>query len=290
MKRDFAKLGKQPTPEIRAEQALSITKAEESVTCTKAARAPSEASIGGTPRSSGEIYSLSNISSGSLASERPYRSIEHSSVNNTPSRRVSQRNARHQQQPECLMMGYAHVQGSFALDGSLVNQASFEEVKRKGVLGGYGGGGVVGVEKTKANSSLLGTFGLSNIGQSLGGLLGEEEPSSIREMRGIANSKAIPLISTPQSILFVDLRLNPGESRSYSFSFTLPVGLPPTFKGKAIKISYNLILGTQRAGTDDGKYVKQVEVPFRVLGSVNGIFKRIFAVSGYYRLNVNRSR
>lgn len=171
------------------------------------------------------------------------------------------------------MMGYAHVQGSFALDGSLVNQSFFEEVKRKGVVGGHGGGGVVGVEKSQTENGLLGSIGLGNIGESLGGLLGGTEPSSIREMRGIARSKTVPLLSTPQSILFVDLRLKPGESRSYSFRFTMPAGLPPTYKGRTIKISYNLVLGTQRAGSSDGQQVKQVEIPFRVLGSVNGTFQ-----------------
>jgi hypothetical protein len=70
------------------------------------------------------------------------------------------------------MMGYAQIMGSFTLDGSLINQAPFEEVKRKGVVGGQGGGGVVGVEKTKRESGLFGALGWGNIGESLGGLLG----------------------------------------------------------------------------------------------------------------------
>ena len=200
--------------------------------------------------------------------------MEHTFPKGTPSRRLSQRNMNSQKQPENLMMGYAHVQGSFTLDGSLVNQSFFDDVKRKGVVGSHGGGGVVGVEKSKTENGLLGSIGLGSIGESLGGLLGGTEPSSIREMRGIAKSKTVPLLSTPQSILFVDLQLNPGESRSYNFKFTLPAGLPPTYKGRAIKISYNLVLGTQRAGSTDGQQVKQVEVPFRVLGSVNGTFQR----------------
>lgn len=225
-----------------------------------------------TPRSSEDLYSLSNGSSETLASEIPYHNAEHTLSKDTPNRRLSQRRMHSQNQAENLMMGYAHVQGSFALDGSLVNQSFFEEVKRKGVLGGHGGGGVVGVEKSQTGNGLLGSIGLGNIGESLGGLLGGTEPSSIREMRGIARSKTVPLLSTPQSILFVDLRLKPGESRSYSFKFTMPAGLPPTYKGRTIKISYNLVLGTQRAGSSDGQQVKQVEIPFRVLGSVNGTF------------------
>jgi len=170
------------------------------------------------------------------------------------------------------MMGYAQIMGSFTLDGSLINQAPFEEVKRKGVVGGQGGGGVVGVEKTKRESGLFGALGWGNIGESLGGLLGASEPSSIREMRGVASSKTVPLITTPQSILFVDLRLAPGESRTYTYSFTIPRGLPPSHKGRSMKVAYNLIIGTQRAGSTKEQQVKHVDVPFRVFGSVNSMF------------------
>lgn len=88
-------------------------------------------------------------------------------------------------------------------------------------------------------------------------------------MRGIASSRSIPLLSTPQSILFVDLRLGPGESRCFKYSFKLPRGLPPSHRGKAIKISYKLVIGTQRPGGAREQQVKSVEVPFRILGSVN---------------------
>jgi hypothetical protein len=166
------------------------------------------------------------------------------------------------------MMGYAQIQGSFTLDASLISQAPFEDVKRKGAVGGQGGG-VIGVESNKRDSGLLRSFGWGNLGESLGGLLGGGELSSIKDMRGIASSRAVPLLSTPQSILFVDLRLGPGEAKTYKYSFKLPRGLPPSHRGKAIKITYKLIIGTQRPGGAKEQQVKSVEVPFRVLGSVN---------------------
>ncbi|KAI8934833.1 hypothetical protein NX059_008514 [Plenodomus lindquistii] len=239
-------------------------------TLSPVARIISGASMDGTPRSSGEFYSMSNNSNETLASEY----AAHPSARLLP-RPAHQRQPSHlappsqQTRPESLMMGYAQIMGSFTLDGSLINQAPFEEVKRKGVVGGQGGGGVVGVEKTKRESGLFGALGWGNIGESLGGLLGPSEPSSIREMRGIASSKTVPLISTPQSILFVDLKLAPGESRSYAYSFTIPRGLPPTHKGRSIKVAYNLTIGTQRAGSTRDQQVKHVDVPFRVFGSVN---------------------
>ncbi|KAH9864892.1 hypothetical protein IAQ61_008837 [Plenodomus lingam] len=239
-------------------------------TLSPVARIISGSSMDDTPRSSGEFYSMSNNSNDTLMSEYTAH----------PSARLLQRPSHHrspshlaptpqQARPESLMMGYAQITGSFTLDGSLINQAPFEEVKRKGVVGGQGGGGVVGVDKTKRESGLFGALGWGNIGESLGGLLGASEPSSIREMRGKASSKTVPLISTPQSILFVDLKLAPGESRSFTYSFTIPRGLPPTHKGRSIKVAYSLTIGTQRAGSTKDQQVRQVEIPFRVFGSVN---------------------
>lgn len=235
-----------------------------------AARILSTTSITGeTPRSSGEFYSLSNNSSETLASEyvtQPFRN-----GGRPPHlRRSSNMSSLGQAKlPESLMMGYAQIQGSFTLDGSLINLGPFEQVKRKAVLGGQGGG-VIGVETSnKRDSGLLRSFGWGSWGNSIGELLGGGELSSIKEMRGVASSKSIPLLSTPQSILFVDLQLAPGQSKTYEYSFRLPKGLPPTHKGKAIKISYSLVIGTQRPGGSKEQHVQTVEVPFRVLGSVN---------------------
>ncbi|KAK5018124.1 Golgi membrane exchange factor (Ric1p-Rgp1p) subunit [Cryomyces antarcticus] len=231
----------------------------------------STSSMNGTPRSSVDFYSMSNNSSETLASEYLPQSARRGSQIPMHARQKSHTPpTNHQRLPEVLMMGYAQIVGSFTLDGSLVNQAPFEEVKRKGVLGGQGGGGVVGVERSKKESGLFGALGWGSIGESLGGLLGGEEPSSIREMRNQANTKTIPLLSTPQSILFVDLRLAPGESRAYTYCFTLPRGLPPSHKGRAMKVSYHLTIGTQRPGPMiEQQQVRHVDVPFRVFGGVN---------------------
>ncbi|KAK0386616.1 hypothetical protein NLU13_6451 [Sarocladium strictum] len=221
----------------------------------------------GTPRSSGEFYSVSNNSSETLASE--YVTAPARGHARPPHlRRSSGFMPQQPRQPESLMMGYAQIQGSFTLDGSLVSLTPFDQVKKKAVVGGRGGG-VVGLEPTKRDSGLLRSFGWGNISSSLGDLLGGGELSTIKEMRGVANSKSIPLLTTPQSILFVDLQLAPGETRAYDYSFKLPRGLPPTHKGKAVKIAYSLVIGTQRAGGVKEQQVRSVEAPFRVLGSVN---------------------
>ncbi|RDA88497.1 hypothetical protein CP532_6661 [Ophiocordyceps camponoti-leonardi (nom. inval.)] len=245
--RDFA----QPPPDRSTARVLSSSSAP-----------------GGTPRSSGEFYSLSNNSSETLASEYVHHKLMRGHGRQRgPSRRSMGITPSQARAPESLMMGYAQIQGSFSLDGSLISLGPFEHVK-KAAVGGRGGG-VVGLEPSKRESGLLRSFGWANISSSLGDLLGSGELSSIKEMRGAANSKSVPLLSTPQSILFVDLQLAPGESRAFEYSFKLPKGLPPTHKGKAVKFSYSLVIGTQRAGGAKEHQVRSVEVPFRVLGSVN---------------------
>ncbi|KAL6855289.1 Golgi membrane exchange factor (Ric1p-Rgp1p) subunit [Amphichorda felina] len=225
--------------------------------------------VGGTPRSSAEFYSMSNHSSETLASE--YVTQPARGHTRPPHLRRNSSLPQQSRSPEALMMGYAQIQGSFTLDGSLVSLGPFEMVKKKAVVGGRGGG-VVGLDHTKRRESgLLGGFGWGSISNSLGDFLGGGELSTIREMRGATNSKSIPLLNTPQSILFVDLHLAPGQSRTFEYTFKLPKGLPPTHKGKAVKISYSLVIGTQRAGGAKEQQVRSVETPFRVLGSVNSV-------------------
>ena len=236
-------------------------------------RIASPASLSGTPRSSGDFYSVSNNSTETLASEYIAQDHNYLSQSLLSRRRPSLlRPASHQKPPETLMMGYGQIVGSFTLDGSLVNQAPFEEAKRKGIMNGQSGGGVVGIETTKRENRLLGSLGWGHIGESLGGLLGGSELSSIKEMKSIANTKSVPILSTPQSILFVDLQLGPGESRTYTYSHALPRGIPPSHRGRAIKISYNLVIGIQRATKSSQQHdVRLVDVPFRVLPGVNGM-------------------
>ena len=224
-----------------------------------------------TPRSSGEFYSMSNNSTETLASE--YITRENSRLLHRPahSRQGSSLAPIRASKPEVLMMGYAQISGNFTLDGSLVNQSHFEGAKKKGIIGGQGGGGLVRTESTKRDSGLLGSFGWGNIGDSIGGFLTSNEMSTIKEAKGMSSTRAIPILSTPQSILFVDLQLGPGESRSYTYRHPLPRGIPPSHKGRAMKTSYNLVVGTQRAATLTQQHqVQHVDIPFRVLSSVNG--------------------
>lgn len=232
----------------------------------------SPGSVGGTPRSSGEFFSLSNNSTETLASDYPSREAGQLLPKAVHRRQGSSLGPLRVSRTETLMMGYAQVMGSFTLDGSLVNQSLFEDVKRKAIVGGQGGGGLVRSFSTrKRDSGLLSSFGWGNLGDTFGGLLGDTGMSSIKEAKKSSGQKAVPILSAPQSILFVDLQLHAGESKSFHFSHPTPPGIPPSHKGKAIKVEYSLVVGTQRStkiGQQD--QIRRVEVPFRVLPTVNG--------------------
>lgn len=232
----------------------------------------SPTSMNGTPRSSLDFYAGSNNSTETLASEYNSKNTRWHLQNGAPGRRsLVLGPIKFEKTAETLMMGYGQIAGSFILDGSLVNKAPFEEVKRKGIVGGQGGGGVVRAEATKREGGLFGGFGWGSIGGSLGGLLGNSELSSIKATQDIASMRSIPILSTPQSVLFVDLQLAPGESRSFTYRQRLPDSLPPTHKGRAMKISYNLTIGTQRTVKSTIQHhIRTVNIPFRVLTGVNG--------------------
>lgn len=219
-------------------------------------------------RDSGEFYSASNMSTDTLASEQVPLSTQR--LLQAPPQNGRLPTLR-RPRPEKLLMGYAQITATFQIDGSLVDQSRFDEVKRKGFLGGQGGGGVVGVETPRTGQGLLGGFSLSSISDSIGGLLGGNDMTSTREMKGVTASRTTPLLSTPQSLLFVDLQLDQGEEKSFAFAFSLPRGLPASHKGKALKTSYSLVIGTQWAPNQERmQKVRQVNVPFRVFSGVNG--------------------
>lgn len=286
-------LQRQPSAKLFASRPPEEPPPNQDFSSNPLSRLISAASISGTPRSSMDLYSISNHSSETLASEYvPQRMLNRMLPQiNTHSRQSSRPLNAMPLGPESLMMGYAQITGTFTVDGSLVNQAPFEEVKRKNALGGHGSGGVVGMEWSKRDSGLFGSLGWSSIGESLNGLLGSNEPSSIKDTRASTNSRNIPLISTPPSILFVDLKLAPGETRRYRYSFTMPKGLPPSHKGRAMKVTYHVSIGIQRPSLKGLKdqQVKSHEVPFRVLGSVDSELRLGIRLSEPVELTFTRS-
>ncbi|KAF9153494.1 hypothetical protein DFQ26_000559 [Actinomortierella ambigua] len=150
---------------------------------------------------------------------------------------------------EHLLWGSVQIVGQFIVDGSFIRQQGFETLKSKTMYrptGGAGGGAVGG-----------GTLGAASVGSG-----------SLADWRDRANANRLfPVFSTPPSILFVDLQLAPGESASYTYEIELPAGLPPSHRGKTIRLAYNLVLGVQRGSVHTP--AKSVQLPFRLFNNIS---------------------
>lgn len=69
------------------------------------------------------------------------------------------------------------------------------------------------------------------------------------------------VLKTEPKILFCDLRLAPGETKSYLFKEPLPLSSPPSYKGTYIKYSYKITITAARLNSN----VQVLRVPIRVL-------------------------
>ncbi|KIJ58929.1 hypothetical protein HYDPIDRAFT_98508 [Hydnomerulius pinastri MD-312] len=90
----------------------------------------------------------------------------------------------------------------------------------------------------------------------------------------------LPTFEVQPAMLAVDLSLAPGESRTYTYTLSLPENLPPTFRGRSLKFSYELVIGTCRAGasamrsssslgpTGANSISRVMKVPIRVYNNV----------------------
>ncbi|KAF8170190.1 Rgp1-domain-containing protein [Mycena galopus ATCC 62051] len=153
--------------------------------------------------------------------------------------------------------------------GSLSLQAA-------GVGGGLGlglgiptaGGGAQGGARHRRSSSF--SAGIRALGAGIG-IWGRDSgaPQGTSGGPGLGSGAEdpetpVPTLDVPPEMLAVDLALAPGASRSYTYTLLLPPHLPPTFKGRTLRFSYELVVGACRAS--GGSSV--MKVPIRVYNNV----------------------
>lgn len=212
---------------------------------------------------------MSTSSTDTVLSEYPINDPHRLQLKGRPSHNHSFLPPQPSKMTEVLMMGYAQITGSFTIDGSLIKQQPFEHVKRKCVVGGQSGGGIIRAEKREQQSRLFNSLRWGNLGDSITEILGGSELDKANQSKESAGS--IPILSTPQSVLFVDLKIEPGQSITFSYRCPLPKALPPTYKGRAIKVNYHLTIGIQRAAKSAIKQqISTVDFPFRVIAGLAG--------------------
>ncbi|EIW86174.1 Rgp1-domain-containing protein [Coniophora puteana RWD-64-598 SS2] len=102
----------------------------------------------------------------------------------------------------------------------------------------------LGIGLAKAESAVVsgasggGGYGLFGRGGGAGGGAGDVEVDA---------EAPLPTFEVQPAMLAVDLALAPGETRTYTYSISLPANLPPTFRGRALRFGYELVVGTCRA-------------------------------------------
>ncbi|XP_004923335.1 RAB6A-GEF complex partner protein 2 [Bombyx mori] len=62
-------------------------------------------------------------------------------------------------------------------------------------------------------------------------------------------------------ILFCDLTIPLGETKTFWYRESLPIEAPPSYRGTSVKYSYKITIATQKVGS----HIKMVRIPFRVL-------------------------
>ncbi|KAG1607339.1 hypothetical protein G6F46_012369 [Rhizopus delemar] len=134
---------------------------------------------------------------------------------------------------EHLLCGFVQVVGSFVVDPQLINMNEFDSLRHYNSPQGGLGGGLV-----KSDTFM--------------------------------DTRTLPVFSTSPSILFIDLDLEPGETKQYTYKIPLPHDIPPSHRGKAVRFNYYLVVGAQRATSNSKVNQGQVaQIRFRVLNHVS---------------------
>ncbi|KAF8508516.1 Rgp1-domain-containing protein [Gautieria morchelliformis] len=155
---------------------------------------------------------------------------------------------------ELLLYAYAQLTGTLSVDPAFMPTSSeFLDLRnalhKKAAVGGGSLDIGSGSHRRRASGGFFGFLSSNTISNANSRA---SVPGGITTPAGTLgddNNEALPTLETQPSMLAVDLTLAAGESRSYLYTLDLPANLPPTFKGRALRFSYQLIVGTCRAST-----------------------------------------
>ncbi|TKY84508.1 hypothetical protein EX895_006409 [Sporisorium graminicola] len=195
---------------------------------------------------------------------------------------------------EKILWSFAQIAGTIEIDESLIKPSDFENLKRRLAYGDLTGANasphsIPGTPRTLGG----GDFGQTSEAQpSPSGWSSylrspftgrSQQPQQQQHHRRTGStlqdaqertlqSRSVPTFSTPPSIVAVDLVLPPGESKTFQFKLRLPVDLPPSYQGKAVRLKYTLTLGTNRsdatAAAARAQTSRLIQIPIRIYNHV----------------------
>ncbi|KAJ1498751.1 hypothetical protein HMI56_004802, partial [Coelomomyces lativittatus] len=76
-----------------------------------------------------------------------------------------------------------------------------------------------------------------------------------------------PILINQPTLLFVDITLAPDQSREFIFHTLLPKSLPPTYRGKAVRFMYKVVVQVQPSGKFSKPWVSTA--PFRLFSTID---------------------
>ncbi|KAJ1680365.1 Golgi membrane exchange factor (Ric1p-Rgp1p) subunit [Spiromyces aspiralis] len=79
--------------------------------------------------------------------------------------------------------------------------------------------------------------------------------------------KSVVVFETQPAIIFSEMNLRPGESETFKLEAELPESLPPTFRGKVARITYEVIIVVRKNMLDQRSHV--IRLPIHVMPFVN---------------------
>lgn len=189
---------------------------------------------------------------------------------------------------EKILWSFAQIRGTIEIDESLIKPSDFENLKRRLAYGDLTGANasphsVPGTPRTLGGGDLGQTADALPSPTGWSSYLRSPFAGRAQQHRRTGStfqdaqertlqSRSVPTFSAPPSIVAVDLVLAPGESKTYQFKLALPIDLPPSYQGKAIRLKYVLTLGTNRsdmyAASARAQTSRLITIPIRIYNHV----------------------
>ncbi|KAH7104289.1 Rgp1-domain-containing protein [Auriculariales sp. MPI-PUGE-AT-0066] len=166
---------------------------------------------------------------------------------------------------ELLLWSYAQLSGTLELDDALIRPETQAALRQQLRAARVVGGGRMHLEDGLMPKAPTRSIG----GGFFSSLFGGGQPAQAQTVQ-VDDGQPMPTLETRQTMLVVDLSLTPGEQKSFKYTTTLPAVLPPTFRGRAIRLSYTLVLGACRAegGSARRQYSRVMKIPIRLYNHV----------------------
>ncbi len=159
---------------------------------------------------------------------------------------------------ESLLMGNVQLFGYLTVNDEIMDEEEFNIVRKRSIIGGKLGG-IHGLDVSAKSGGLF-----NGITSGIGSFFSGDDTHQYANTTAMLRDRAIPIFSTPQSLMFGELMLQPGEVKSYLYSCELPKDLPPSYKGKSFRIIYHIVIVIQKSGIGSIPKLRTLYFPIRV--------------------------